>query len=339
MIRILRSKVADPFFNLAAEEWLFRTAPAASQTLFLWRNAPTVVIGRNQNPWAECRVQEMEERGVALVRRQSGGGAVYQDAGNTNYTFVSAPLAAYSPAANTAVVCDALAAGFGLAAAPQGRNDIAIGGAKVSGAAFRQTDGRAFHHGTLLRDVDLGALGHLLTPSKAKMASKGVKSVRKRVTNMAPLVAGGMGHGALCEALEAAFLRRHAGAGVAVEHVDDMPAMLAREPVLREYYDKIRDWDWRFGQTPAFSHTLATRFDWGEVTLHVDSRDGVVTGVKVFSDSLVPELAERLEAALHGRAYDPAGVAQAVGAARAGSESAELGGQLADVGLWMEGAM
>ena len=184
-VRVYISESHDPFFNLATEDWLFRNADLEEETLFLWRNKPTIVIGRNQNPWKEIHIGKMEEAGVVLSRRQSGGGAVYQDLGNTNFTFVS-HRDEFSKERNNAILVAALAS-FNVPVVASGRNDIVMSGddgRKISGSAFKFTKDRAFHHGTLLIDVQLNALGALLNPSKAKLLSKGITSVAARVVNL-----------------------------------------------------------------------------------------------------------------------------------------------------------
>ncbi|EKX52523.1 hypothetical protein GUITHDRAFT_101692 [Guillardia theta CCMP2712] len=186
-LRILISEDHDPFFNLATEEWLFRTGDVTCNTMFLWRNEPTIVIGRCQNPWKECNIQKMNDKGVHLTRRYSGGGTVYQDLGNTNFTFLSSTTN-FDSKKNSQVIIEALKT-FGLTATISGRNDIQVDGLKISGAAYKLAPPRvmryeedededededleeykALHHGTLMINVDLTALGSLLNPNKLKL--------------------------------------------------------------------------------------------------------------------------------------------------------------------------
>ena len=144
------------------------------QTLFLWQNQETVVIGRNQNPWGECNLAKMEEDGVTLARRTTGGGAVFHDLGNTCFTFLS-PKEGYDRAVNIGILLDALRA-LGIEAEASGRNDLIIqmedGPRKVSGSAYRETRERSFHHGTLLMHADLLRLANYLTPHPKKPSIK-----------------------------------------------------------------------------------------------------------------------------------------------------------------------
>ena len=210
-LQVLVSNTNDPFFNLATEEYLFRFGDVSVNTLYLWRNEPTIVIGRCQNPWKECNVQAMEDKGVHLARRFSGGGAVYQDLGNTNFTFLSS-VDNHDKERNSGIIIRALEK-FGLKANASGRNDIEIDGHKISGAAYKIAPPRALHHGTLLINVDMTALGNLLNPNKLKLQSKGVKSVTARVANLQTLNAA-ISHEALSDAVVDSFCA-HYGAPAA----------------------------------------------------------------------------------------------------------------------------
>ena len=182
---MLVSNTVNPFFNLATEEWLFRSGDITRPTLFLWRNEPTVVIGRCQNPWKECDILKLGQKGVHLARRYSGGGTVYHDLGNTNFTFLTS-LANHDKDRNSQIIIRALAS-LGVSAETSGRNDLIVGGFKVSGAAYKLAPPRALHHGTLLIDVDMKALAGLLNPNKLKLQSKGIASVASRVKNLKEL--------------------------------------------------------------------------------------------------------------------------------------------------------
>lgn len=305
-IRVLRSDVTDPWFNLATEDWIFRELDPRQHVLFLWRNADTVVIGRHQNPWKECKVQKMEEDGVYLSRRQSGGGAVFHDLGNSNFTFLSAKER-YNQEDNFRIIVTALAQ-LGITAEKSGRNDILVDGRKVSGSAFKHTKERSFHHGTLLIDADLTRLQDYLNPQKAKLVSKGIKSVRSRVANLREYIPD-LDHDRICEAVMEVFFDYH-GNRCEVEHLDH--ETLAAIPSLNEYYEQMKAWEWRFGNTPEFNHTMETRFDWGNMDVHIDAKRGRIEQAKIYSDSLFPEMVDALMAELPGHRYDPEELKEAV---------------------------
>ncbi|MFT6927991.1 MAG: lipoate-protein ligase A [Psychromonas sp.] len=204
--RILFSTSNDPWFNLAVEECIFRSMSADHRVLFLWRNANTVVIGRGQNPWKECNTAKMQQDGIKLARRQSGGGAVFHDLGNTNFTFM-AGKPEYNKAVSTQIVLDALQT-LGINGERNGRNDLVIKDAdgirKFSGSAYRETSDRGFHHGTLLLNADLSQLAHYLNPDPKKLQAKGISSVRSRVANL-NTINPDIEHEIVCKAIVQSF--------------------------------------------------------------------------------------------------------------------------------------
>ena len=173
----------DPAFNLALEELLCSEFP--EEVLMLWRNRSSVIVGKNQNTFAEVNRPFVEEQNIPVIRRMTGGGAVYHDIGNVNYSFIihERRPGADSFAAFACPVTEALRR-MGVDAQFSGRNDILVDGRKISGSAQCCVKERTLFHGTLLFDVDMDMLGKVLTPGKAKIESKGVKSVRARVANL-----------------------------------------------------------------------------------------------------------------------------------------------------------
>lgn len=298
-IKIFTAEHHDPWFNLATEDWLFKTFPEDHHVLFLWRNKPCIVIGRFQNPWNECNIKAMETDGVVLARRQSGGGAVYHDLGNTNFTFMS-PRNEYDKDRNFGIIIKALEK-FGITAEQSGRNDILVDGKKVSGSAFRMTTQRAFHHGTLLIKTDMGKLPQYLTPDKTKLQSKGVKSVASRVANLTEY-ASALTHDSLCDEIIATFQKTY-GDSCKVE--DLTTERLSKIDSLYETYQLYSDWNWRFGSSPQFAHPISARFPWGGITLDIDIREGKIAGLNIFSDSLSVEFIERVQEVLPGTRYTP----------------------------------
>lgn len=305
-LRVLIADTNDPWFNLATEDWIFRDMDPEVKVLFLWRNSETVVIGRFQNPWTECNTQKMEEDGVKLARRQSGGGAVYHDLGNTNFTFMSSKET-YDKDDNNQIIINALKK-FNVDAYASGRNDICVdledGPRKISGSAFKETKDRAFHHGTLLINADLTRLSHYLNPDKKKLVSKGVKSVRSRVANLVEFN-DKINNDELCQQIINEFFKFY-GNECEIEYLDY--EYLKNVEALNKYYDTLKDWKWRFGETPKFTHTLEERFSWGGIEIHIDSHKGLIKDSRIFSDSLHPEMIELLNKNLVGKEYNAQGI-------------------------------
>lgn len=177
----------DPYHNLAVEETLLKTS-CGRRILYLWQNDRTVVIGRHQDAKAECDLEKMQEDGVLLAKRISGGGAVYHDMGNINFTFI-APRGLLSVDEDFEIISEAVRS-FGIDTCRTGNNDLGIAstGAKFSGSAFYQSgpdeDSPCFHHGTILCSCDIEKMGKYLTPPAEKLERHGVQSVRARVANL-----------------------------------------------------------------------------------------------------------------------------------------------------------
>lgn len=309
-IKVMISKTFNPWFNLATEDYIFRDMNPETPILFLWRNQETVVIGRFQNPWVECHLQQMEKDQVLLARRQSGGGAVFHDLGNTNFTFLSGRKH-YDKQVNGQIICKAIKT-FGIDAYASGRNDLCVDKQeagiprpyKISGSAFKENTDRCFHHGTLLIKANLGKLENYLRPSEKKLAAKGITSVRSRVANLSDFNSQ-VGHTVLCDAIIDEF-QKHYGLKCEVEVLDDK--QFKAIPRLAQYYEQLKDWQWRFGETPQFSHQFNERFSWGMVDVHLDSRQGKIDEIQIFSDSLHPEMIELWMNHLKGKSYNQEGV-------------------------------
>ncbi len=326
-LRILKSAVTNPWFNLATEDWIFQALDANSHTLFLWRNSETVVIGRSQNPWVECKIDKMEADDVFLARRQSGGGAVFHDLGNTNFTFLS-PKDSYDQEANFTIIINALKK-LGIDAELSGRNDMQVGDKKISGNAFKHAADRSFHHGTLLVNANMQKLGDYLNPHPLKLKAKGIKSVRARVANLVEFNEN-INHETLSNAIIEAFCDYY-GETAPVEELDE--ASLAKQPTLNKYYEQIADWDWRFGKTPEFSHHIETRFDWGIIDLHLDVKQAVITDVVIFSDALNVELIDLLKETLTDVKYSPQDIKHTLN--QLTTAHPELAAQVDDFKMWL----
>ncbi len=288
-LQIYESEGFDPYRNLAIEQHLLESVLGGCCLLYLWRNERTVVIGRNQNAWAECRTTLLKDEGGSLARRLSGGGAVYHDLQNLNFTFLMRTVD-YDLARQLSVIRRACAV-CGIETEISGRNDVLAQGRKFSGNAFYHHEGRSYHHGTLLVDVDGEAMTRYLSPSKAKLEAKGVESVRSRVVNLKEL-----NPAITVETLKAAMK-------TAFAEVYDLPVSVppvideVRVIELTKHYASDA---WLFGQKLPFTFRCEKRFPWGGVELQMKVDRGVITDAKVYTDAMDDRLASKLESALIG---------------------------------------
>jgi len=301
------------------------------------------MIGKHQNPWVECHMQRIEEDKVHLARRRSGGGAIYQDYGNSTFTLIG-PREKLDKQRNFQMLCSALKTDFNIDAQLSGRNDICVGDKKVSGNAFKVGRNRELHHGTFLVNADLNALGKYLNPQKLKLASKGVTSVISRVTNLRELNPN-INHETLSQAITKQFFNMHQ-AECSVEPLT--LEKLSQIPEWNSYYNELRNDKWRFGETPNFSHYFETRFDGvGLFNIHLDCpKKNIIGNVKIFSDSLFPQVIDLLEKHLLNKQYSRKGIAEAVeetiqslqkleGSSTASSEVQELQRHVSTIGSWI----
>ena len=300
--RILHGDSHNPWHNLAVEALLFETLGPDEAVFYLWQNASTVVIGRHQNAWQECRVQLLESEGGKLARRSTGGGAVFHDLGNLNFSFV-VPRPRYDVHRQLEVIRRAVAE-FGIAAEFSGRNDLLAAGAKFSGNAFKFSDAVGLHHGTVLVDVDMDRLGRYLAPGKDKLKAKGIESVRSRVCNLSALSAS-INIPDLTDALAKAFTAEYGGGNVM--SMGDLD--VERLAVLEAQYSS---WDFRMGKALPFDATLSNRFPWGGVTLELGLKQGHIVQAKVWSDAMDEAMIGRIAPALMDVRYENADLAAAL---------------------------
>lgn len=291
----IESDQYSPYKNLAVEEYLLLHCGENECMLYLWQNQNTIVIGQNQNAWKECLVSKLEEDGGHLARRLSGGGAVYHDLGNLNFTFL-ARKENYSVDRQLEVILRAVRR-LGVPAEKSGRNDLLANGQKFSGNAFYEHDRHCYHHGTLMVNVNLGELSTYLTVSKEKLKSKGVESVKSRVTNLKEFVPE-LSIQELKAALKAAFEEVY-GLTAAVVPLGELDQ---RE--VEERTEKFSSWEWIYGRKLDFQYELSHRFTWGQVNLQVVIEKGKIRAVEVYSDSLRPAFILDLRNYLKGVKYN-----------------------------------
>jgi lipoate-protein ligase A len=327
-LRILRSASRCIYENLALEDYIFRNLEEGEETLLLWRNRDCVVIGRYQNPYIECRLGELRRAGISLARRQSGGGTVWHDEGNLCFTFFGSSRG-FSRRNNIEITAEALI-GLGVPAEINRRLDILAEGCKISGSAFRESRGFAFHHGTILIQANLEKLktclgeAGFLCGTEGFGGSKGIRSVVSPVRNTGPYMKTDRPMEAAEAALAETFIRLRSPAAVpknrgtpALETADPQTI---REPAFLAYLEHIQSRDWLYKASPPFSRRCRLgRFDCildirGGVIedLHIapldasgGASDGGLTGV--FAGKNLDRIsAEELRDMLLGRDYEPA---------------------------------
>lgn len=280
----------DPHYNLAVEEALLDLTRDAC-ILYLWQNESTVVIGQNQNAWRECRTALLEEEGGKLARRLSGGGAVFHDHGNLNFTILMASED-YDLDKQFSVIETACKL-LGIDAERSGRNDVLVDGRKFSGNAFYRGKTASYHHGTLMVDADMDKLGRYLSPSKAKLEAKGVASVRSRVMNLREVLPT-LTVADMKLAMAKAFSKVYA---LPVEIMTAADLDAEKVEVLRS---RNASWEWNYGKKLPFTVTTEGRFPWGGVEIGLEIESGVIKNAKVYTDAMDETLPARLEKAMVG---------------------------------------
>ncbi|QOR36974.1 lipoate--protein ligase [Clostridium sp. 'deep sea'] len=273
---IIRSQSFDPWYNLALEEFLLKQVKHNQIILYLWQNDNTIVIGRNQNPWKECSCKQFEKEGGKLARRLSGGGAVYHDKGNLNFTFIM-DKKLYNLTKQLQVILDAVQS-LAVKAEFSGRNDLIANGKKFSGNAFYFDDNAAYHHGTLLINTNFSKMVKYLQVSKEKIASKGIDSVKSRVVNLVSLN-NQINIENMAESLLKSFTTTYGES-------DEYIAVQTFTDDMDKLYQKYSSWQWRYGESPNFDISYYNKFPWGELSIGFTLVNGYITECKVYSDAM-----------------------------------------------------
>ena len=309
MTQCFISNTNDPHLNLSFEHYLFSKVKPNERYLYLWRNSETVVIGKFQNPWSECNVEKMAEDKIKLMRRYSGGGAVFQDLGNLCFTLISGSdydVEEQKSKDNDFVISTLNK--FSIVPHASGRNDILVNERKISGAAFQIQQGNLMHHGTLLVNSDLNKLQLYLKPSKDKLETKGIKSVRSRVANLQEFNSLLTVEG-LIEQLRITYTERFFFF-VSIYYFNEN--ILNTNPELKFEYENLISWDWLYGKTPAFTDAYKKRFPWGGIELLFTVHSGVVEDVAVYSDTLDNKLVDVIKDTLVGVAFNNKNIAEQI---------------------------
>ncbi|KIJ57023.1 hypothetical protein M422DRAFT_773736 [Sphaerobolus stellatus SS14] len=275
------SRSTSPYFNLTIEDWLFRKAPKQQPLLFLYINKPCVVIGRHQNPWKEINFPALRSLGIPFIRRRSGGGTVYHDLGNANYS-IHLPRESFDRHKTSKVIQRALQS-LHVNAEVNDRNDICVGGFKVSGSAYKIVNIRAYHHGTMLISTDLSKLGDALRNTKDTMVTRGVASVRSPVNNLWQFNPG-LSYEGFENAMVETFNKEYYPDSTAAEvhEITESPEVLEIDYIAKGI-EELKSWEWQYGQTPEFTHIMTGKFSWGELTFDISSKHGIINSCRVSS--------------------------------------------------------
>lgn len=293
-LQVVISTQYDPFLNRAVEKYLTESQEEGVVTMYLWKNERTVVIGYNQNPFSECNVKLLLDEGGRLMRRGTGGGAVYHDLGNINFSFV-ADKSLYDVRRQLSVIQDALLS-YGLKAEISGRNDLTCEGRKFSGNAFAKGQRNDLHHGTILIKTDGAMMQRYLNVDKAKLMKHGVKSVASRVVNLSELVPELTSEN-IKQPLIASFEKVYGGKATCFDF-DTFINM----PEVQAIREEISSHDFLFGRWEHFKTAKKAQFPWGsvDIALQIDEAQSLIKEVQIASDSLEPETIRQAEELLAG---------------------------------------
>lgn len=289
---LTQSYQGNPYVNLGYEEYMFHHLKKDEALFYLWQNQHTVVIGKNQNAFKECKVKQLQDSDGHLARRSSGGGAVYHDLGNLNFTFIM-PNHLYDVHKQLEVIVSALNA-CGIEGKFAGRNDIEVQGFKVSGNAFAKNKSHSLHHGTLIMNVNMSDLSKYLNVSAIKMASKGVDSVRKRVANLVDFMPN-LTLKQLKDELISSFKKTYQ-----IEFEEITMDIVQAKDFIQKHESK----QWQTNKMFDFNAQLHHKFSWGEVQAFFIVEYGIIKEVKIYSDTLIMDLVEYLENTLINVHYD-----------------------------------
>ena len=293
-LQTLISNQYSPFLNRAVEQYLTDNQEENTVTLYLWKNQQTVVIGHNQNPYSECNVKLLLDEGGHLMRRGTGGGAVYHDLGNINFSFI-ADKQLYDVKKQLSVIQDALLS-YGLQTEISGRNDLTCQGRKFSGNAFAKGKQNDLHHGTILIKTDGTMMQRYLIVDKAKLMKNGVKSVASRVINLSELVPELTSEN-IKQPLIAYFEKVYGGKAELLYF-----NTLAERPEVKSIVSEISSPNFLFGRWEQFKTTKKARFAWGgvEIALQIDEANAKINDIQIASDCLDTESIAEAERLLKG---------------------------------------
>ena len=294
---IIRRHNTDPYFNLATEEFVLKEI--ADDSFMLWQNAPSIIVGKHQNTLAEINLDFVRQNNIRVVRRLSGGGAVFHDLGNINFTFTQSGTGdnMINFRKYTEPILEVLQA-LDIDAKFEGRNDLTIGGKKFSGNAMHIWKNKVLHHGTLLFSSKMPDISQALNADPLKFQDKAVKSVRSRVTNISEHLHSPMSIPGFMELIQNHIIEKYPDAKF--YNLTDRDHEKINELVRTRY----GTWDWNFGYSPDYNFKKILRTEKsGTIEFNLDVHDGIISKIKIFGDYFGIYDTDDIETALTGIAH------------------------------------
>lgn len=298
-MKYIKNNSTDPRYNLALEEYAFKNLDLQDDCVILWRNEPSVIIGKNQCALEEINSQYISENNIHIVRRLTGGGAVYHDLGNLNFSFITkvSSLEEIDFKKYTFPVINALDK-LGVKCELSGRNDLTIDGKKFSGIAQSITKGRVLNHGTLLFDSKLETLSNALNVKKEKIESKGLKSVRSRVTNIKDYIKKDIDIFEFRNLIFKYLFEYEKSPMIKYELTEE-----DKEAINSLMQEKYSSWEWNYGKSPKFNFQNSKKFDAGILDVRINVEDGLIESCKMYGDFFGTEDVAKFEELLTGLKY------------------------------------
>ena len=286
----LKSPSINPYYNMALEEYLFEHIPANSMIFFLWQNQNTVSIGRNQSAYKECHLQQMEIDHCYLARRKSGGGAVYEDMGNLNFSYIMY-MDNFDIQKQAKTIVEALSS-LGIQGYVNGRNDIEVNGFKVSGNAYLTEKEQCLHHGTLMLEVDMEKMAAYLNVSDKKIQAKGFDSIGARCQNLQEFKPS-----LTMKQLEKALLQAVAN--------NYGPMYELPLPVnFSEGIERFRNYDYLYNTIDSYTVIVHDYFSFGELQMYVDLQNNFIKNVDIYTDAIDTQMAQTVKELFAGLYID-----------------------------------
>jgi lipoate---protein ligase len=307
MLFIDNKGITDPRINLAIEEYALKNLDINESFLLFYINEPSIIIGKNQNTIEEINTEYVEKNGIHVVRRLSGGGAVYHDLGNLNFSFITKDdgESFHNFRKFTEPVVNALKK-LGVDAELSGRNDLLAGGRKISGNAQFSTKGRMFSHGTLLFDSEIESVVSALNVKKDKIESKGIKSIRSRVANISEFLSEKV----TIEEFRSLLLKN------IFEGMNEIPEYVLTEKDWENIHElskeRYQNWDWNYGKSPKFNLQHSYRFPVGQIDVRFEVDKGVIKNCKIYGDFFGVGEVQEIEEKLTGLKYEKSQIAAAL---------------------------